>query len=182
LGEGLQVLIYCKDQTDLFARICGYFDSHNLSILDARINTSKTGYALDSFLVADATQQAYYRELIALLENELTQNLQEMRDLPPPVKGRPSRQSKHFPILPSVQLKADERNLYHVLHLTAVDRTGLLYGVASELARHRVVIHSAKILTLGERVEDTFLIAGPMLNSPRQQIQLETDLMKALAG
>ena len=36
VGEGLQVLVYVKDQKDLFARICGYFDSRNFSILDAR--------------------------------------------------------------------------------------------------------------------------------------------------
>ena len=180
LGEGLQVLIYCKDQTDLFARICGYFDSHNLSILDARINTTKTGYALDSFLVSDSTQQAFYRELIALLENELSGNLKNMSPLPEPVKGRPSRRSKHFPITPSVQIKADERGQYHVLQLTAVDRTGLLFAVASELAHHKIAIHSAKVLTLGDRVEDTFLITGGVLNSPRQQIALETGLMQVL--
>jgi len=182
LGEGLQVLIYCKDQPDLFARICGYFDSHNLSILDARINTTKTGYALDSFLVSDASQQSFYRELIALLENELTLRLTNMQALPNPIKGRPSRQSKHFPIHPSVQLKADERGQYYLLNLTAVDRTGLLYAVASTLAVQKITVHAAKIMTLGERVEDTFLIAGPMLNSPKFQIALETELMSALGG
>jgi [protein-PII] uridylyltransferase len=34
-GEGLQVLVYTRDQSDLFARICGYFDQGGFSILDA---------------------------------------------------------------------------------------------------------------------------------------------------
>ena len=51
IGEGAEVLIYVKDQKDLFARVCGYFDSRNLSILDARIHTTRHGYALDTFLV-----------------------------------------------------------------------------------------------------------------------------------
>ena len=50
-GAGLQVLVYTKDQPDLFARICGYFDQSGFSILDARIHTSNTGYALDTFQV-----------------------------------------------------------------------------------------------------------------------------------
>jgi len=29
-GEGLQVLVYAEDQTDLFARVCGYFDQGGL--------------------------------------------------------------------------------------------------------------------------------------------------------
>ncbi|MEI7496731.1 MAG: [protein-PII] uridylyltransferase, partial [Betaproteobacteria bacterium] len=44
LGEGLQVLVYTEDQTDLFARICGYFDQAGFSILDAKIHTAKNGY------------------------------------------------------------------------------------------------------------------------------------------
>ena len=31
-GEGLQVMVYTPDQTDLFARICGYFDQAGFNI------------------------------------------------------------------------------------------------------------------------------------------------------
>src|SRR5690606_3331227 len=34
IGEGLQVTVYLKDRSDLFARICSYFDGKNFSILD----------------------------------------------------------------------------------------------------------------------------------------------------
>ena len=51
IGEGAEVLIYVKDQKGLFARVCGYFDSRNLSILDARVHTTRHGYALDTSLL-----------------------------------------------------------------------------------------------------------------------------------
>ena len=35
-------------------------------------------------------------------------------------------------------------------------------------------------MTLGERVEDVFLVDGAVLNNSRIQIQLETDLLEAL--
>jgi [protein-PII] uridylyltransferase len=35
-------------------------------------------------------------------------------------------------------------------------------------------------MTLGERVEDVFLIDGKALSSPRVQVQLETELFDAL--
>ena len=38
----------------------------------------------------------------------------------------------------------------------------------------------SKVMTLGERVEDVFLVDGAALNHPRNQIMLETDLLKAL--
>ena len=35
-------------------------------------------------------------------------------------------------------------------------------------------------MTLGERVEDVFLIDGPGLSQPRNQIMLETELLQTL--
>ena len=60
IGEGLQIAVYTKDQPDLFARICSYFDRKNFSILDAKIHTTKHGYALDTFLV---TEPAFREQL-----------------------------------------------------------------------------------------------------------------------
>ena len=49
------------------------------------------------------------------------------------------------------------------------------------LARYRINVHTAKIMTLGERVEDVFLVDGASLNNPRVLVQLETELLDALA-
>jgi [protein-PII] uridylyltransferase len=48
------------------------------------------------------------------------------------------------------------------------------------LARHGIQLHLAKISTLGERVEDNFLISGPELQHNRAQIQIETELLQTL--
>jgi UTP:GlnB (protein PII) uridylyltransferase len=45
--------------------------------------------------------------------------------------------------------------------MSASDRVGLLYSIARVLAHHEINLQLAKITTLGERVEDTFLIDGP---------------------
>ncbi|MFN3565765.1 MAG: [protein-PII] uridylyltransferase [Burkholderiaceae bacterium] len=181
VGEGAEVLIYARDQKDLFARICGYFDSRSLSILDAKIHTTRHGYALDTFVVTDHGRTPHYRALLTQVEHELTEWLAKPGELPPPVKGRLSRHSRHFPVSPSVQLQPDERAEHYLLEVVATDRIGLLYAIARVLARHGVNVHTAKILTLGERVEDVFLIDGPILASPRGQLQLEGDLLEALA-
>ena len=48
------------------------------------------------------------------------------------------------------------------------------------LTRYRVNLHTAKVMTLGERVEDVFLVDGAVLNNPRIQLQFETDMLDAL--
>ncbi|GAB3454411.1 [protein-PII] uridylyltransferase [Massilia terrae] len=180
IGEGLQVTVYSKDQPDLFARICSYFDRKNFSILDAKIHTTRDGYALDTFLVTEQTFAGSYRDIISLLEHELTEALNTQGPLPPPVRGRLSRMSRTFPIAPSVELRPDERGQFHVLSIVANDRTGLLYAVAGVLNRYRINLHTAKIMTLGERVEDVFLVDGAVFNNPRTQVQFETELLDAL--
>jgi len=180
IGEGLQVAVYVKDQPDLFARICSYFDRKNFSILDAKIHTTHHGYALDSFLITEPAFTGSYRDLISLIEHELTEMLQAPAALPSPIKGRLSRLSRNFPATPTVDLRPDERGQYYLLTISANDRNGLLYSVANILAKYRINLHTAKVMTLGERVEDVFLVDGQVLNNPRNQIQLETDLLDAL--
>jgi [protein-PII] uridylyltransferase len=180
IGEGVQVAVYIKDQPDLFARICGYFDRKNFSILDAKIHTTKNGYALDTFLVTEPAFANNYRDIISLIEHELTMLLASGAELPAPIKGRLSRLSRTFPITPTVDLRPDERGQYYLLSVSANDRNGLLYSIANVLAKYKVNLHTAKIMTLGERVEDVFLVDGPALNNARAQIQLETDLLDVL--
>lgn len=181
-GEGLQVLVYAPDQSDLFARICGYFDSSHFSILDARVHTTLTGHALDTFQVVAPTMSDHYRELIAMVENNLARTIDERGPLPPPTKGRLSRRVKSFPVTPRVDLRPDEKAQRWLLSVSASDRAGLLYGITRVLARYDINVQLAKITTLGERVEDTFLISGAQLQMNKRQIEIETELLETLEG
>ncbi len=180
IGEGAEVVMYVRDQKDLFARVCGYFDSRNLSILDARIHTTRHGYALDTFLVTDHGRSPHYRELLAQIEHELAEWIAQRHELPPPVKGRMSRQSRHFPVTPEVHLQPDARGSRYLVSVIATDRLGLLYSIARVLTHHNLNVHTAKVLTLGERAEDVFLVSGAELDQPRSQLEIEKDLLQAL--
>jgi [protein-PII] uridylyltransferase len=182
VGEGLQVLVYTPDEPDLFARICGYFDQAGFSILDAKIHTANNGYALDTFQVVSSMLPEHNRELISMVETELEHTIERAGPLPPPSRGRVSRRVKSFPIAPRVDLHPDEKAQRWLLSISASDRVGLLYSVARVLARHHINLQLAKITTLGERVEDTFLIDGAELQQNKRQIQIETELLEALAA
>jgi [protein-PII] uridylyltransferase len=180
VGEGLQVMVYSPDQPDLFARICGYFDQAGFSIWDAKIHTATNGYALDTFQVVSDHFSEHYRDLINMVETGLTDAINEAKPLPAVGKGRQSRRVKSFPIAPRVSLQPDERAQKWLLSISASDRLGLLYSIARVLAAHKVNLLLAKISTLGERVEDTFLIDGAALQQNKAQLEIETELLAAL--
>ena len=180
LGEGMQVLVYTPDQPDLFARICGYFDQTGLSILDARIHTTRNGHAMDTFQVIMPHMSEQYRELISMIESELAKTVATQAPLPLPAKGRLSRRVKSFPVKPRVTLEPDDKAQNWLLSISSSDRLGLLYSVATVLAQHGLHLQLAKISTLGERVEDTFLISGSALQQNKTQIEIETELLRVL--
>ena len=180
LGEGLQVLVYAPDQPDLFARICGYFDSADFNILDAKVHTTRSGYALDTFQVSSPQFEHHYRDLISFVETQLALALAAVGPLPEPSRGRISRRVKSFPITPRITLRPDERAQHWLLGVSASDRSGLLFSIARVLAHHHINLQLAKITTLGERVEDTFLIDGPALQQNKMQLQIETELLDAV--
>jgi [protein-PII] uridylyltransferase len=186
VGDGLQVLVYSPDCPDLFARICGYFDSAGFSIQDAKIHTTRAGYALDTFQVISTRFEpgdpAAYRDLISLVETQAVAALSSSGPLPEPGRGRVSRRVRSFPVTPRITLHPDERAQRWLLSVSASDRTGLLYGIARVLARHQINLHLAKVSTLGERVEDTFLVDGAALQHARKQLQVESELLDTVAA
>jgi [protein-PII] uridylyltransferase len=116
-----------------------------------------------------------------MVETELLRTLTEEGELPKPSRGRLSRRVKSFPIAPRVELRPDEKAQRWLLSVSASDRVGLLYGIARVLARHKLNLQLAKVTTLGERVEDTFLISGSELQNNKAQIEIETELLDAIA-
>ena len=179
-GEGMQVMVYAPDQADLFARICGYFDQTGFDILDAKVHTALNGYAIDSFQVIATHQDGHYRDWLNMVESALTQAITSPQALPTPSKGRVSRRVKSFPIAPRVSLQPDEGAQKWLLSISASDQMGLLYRVAKVLAKHQVSVQLAKVSTLGERVEDNFLISGAALQHNKTQLDIETELLQAL--
>ncbi len=186
LGSGVEVMVYTRDQADLFVRVVGFFSRAGYSIVDAKIHTTRSAHALDTFMLLDVSDRGSGREMISYLEHELTERLFRQSPVDVPASGRVSRQVRHFPlsplvsIQPLVSLEADETGKLFVLTVVAADRPGLLFVIAAQLAAHRANLHTAKISTLGERVEDTFLISGSHLEESAGRVKLETELLKQL--
>ncbi|MDR0633776.1 MAG: [protein-PII] uridylyltransferase [Azoarcus sp.] len=178
--EGMQVMVYAPDQKNLFARLTGFFSRMGFSILEAKVHTTRHGHALDSFMLQYAGEEGNYRDVISLIEHDLAAILCTPDKIVRPSPGRPSRQVRHFPVMPQVSLRADEAGRHYILSLTAADRPGLLFEIAEVLASHDIDVAAARINTLGERVEDTFLLTGGGLAQESRAIKVERELLERL--
>jgi [protein-PII] uridylyltransferase len=174
-GDGIQVMIYTRDQDDLFARICNFFDRMAYSIVQAKIYTTKHGYALNNFIVLNQqTKDISYSGLLKFIEAELAEKIRATSTLEAPLEGRISRQAKHMPFATQINIHAELRGINHTLEIVAGDRPGLLAKIAFTFLQLGVDLHNAKINTLGNRAEDSFLI------SAKQQQSLNASQIDAL--
>lgn len=176
---GLEVLVYVPDQPLLFARILAFLQKKRFSVMDARIYTTQDEKALNTFIVSDNGDRDP-EALIREVEDGLTDWLDNPQPLPKTRPARLSRRSRMFPIRPLVRIVADESGQSYLLSVTCTDRIGLLYDIAQVLNRYGVNLQTAKIMTMGERVEDVFLIDGPILGDITQTVALEKELLEVL--
>ena len=184
LSDGLQIMVYTRDRDDLFVTICRYFYRRGLRIMDARIHTTLHGWALDSFVVLMPAHEDV-RSNATLVEHELTEKLKQDGAAEPapasdPMRRPGSRRARVFPIVPNVELQPDESGASWRLSVTAADQAGLLYSLSQVFATYSINLKMAKVMTLGDRVEDVFIIEGDVLGQPRAQLQFERSVLSRL--
>ena len=181
-GEhSLHIMVYTPDAADIFARLCSFFQQCQWSIFDAQIYTSTHNYALDTFQIVlpESDKLDHVKpEFIAELVTELKHTLSQTSPLRQPSLGRLSPRSRNFPITPLMLLQPDEDKDEYVLRLTATDRPGILYSIAYIFKTLKIRLHSARVVTLGERLEDVFVISSNQLTNPSHMAQLEEAIIK----
>ncbi|NND92042.1 MAG: [protein-PII] uridylyltransferase [Granulosicoccus sp.] len=166
-----EILIYTPDDKALFALITAVMERMRLNILSATINTTAAGFALDTFHVLDSNNMPI--EDISRIDDirqTLTYELGVPRDLPALSAQRPSRRLRYFSIMTQIEFNNDEAGFTEV-HITAADRPGILSGIGQVLMGADINVHAARITTLGERIDDIFLLsnhAGQPLNEDEQ--------------
>jgi [protein-PII] uridylyltransferase len=53
-------------------------------------------------------------------------------------------------------------------------------GIAQVFVGYSINLQTAKVMTLGDRVEDVFVVSGETLSQPRTQRQFERAMLDAL--
>ena len=175
-----KVFLSLKDKPGLLARVFRTFERNGLSVLEARIHTTRSGNVIDTFSVQDKRSRPDFTEFKSLLTEHLRESLENNQELKPLKAARLSRRSRSFPIKPVIDIEPDDAGKGALLQMTCTDRIGLLYTLARVLASYGVNLVSAKITTLDERVEDVFLIEGEALKNPETVLFIETELLRAI--
>jgi [protein-PII] uridylyltransferase len=154
-----QVLVSTPNRVHLFADLTACFSDLGLSVLDAKLHTSDAGRSIDIFIVQhDATCQPVTdsedqeRLLRGLEQAALGQYIENAGT------RRTPRAHKYFNLPANVSIRPDLEGKRTLIELIAPDRAGLLTTVGRVFAEFRLDLSTAKIATLGERVEDVFYV------------------------
>ncbi len=178
-AAGTGVFIYTPQKIHTFATATGIFDEMGLTIADARILSLENGYSISTFVILEQSgeriQEERGREKI---RQRLVQAISSTGGSAMTVTRRAPRQVRIFSTQTLVSFSTNTTENHTVMELVASDRPGLLCDTGKLLQEHRVVIHAAKIATIGERAEDIFHIT----DSNRQPLDEESceQLKKAL--
>jgi [protein-PII] uridylyltransferase len=174
-----EVFVYAKDEDGIFSICTATLDQLGLTILDARIMSTLNNYVLNSFQVLEQSGDPINEEFRGMhICNHLRSNLlhgevKEQRNIHRQAK---LRQALHFPIPTEIDFHEDHLSRHTVMELITTDHAGLLSKVGYAFMEQQIHLHSAKITTIGSRVEDMFYITDQQLQpitdkNKRQQIR-----------
>ncbi|MFT4712507.1 MAG: [protein-PII] uridylyltransferase [Candidatus Azotimanducaceae bacterium] len=154
------LFVYGDESISPFAASVSAFDKLRLNVVDARIANSANGVVFDSFVVleADGKMVAEDSTRVSEIESVLKKYLTDHSQFKKNSTRRASRRHKQFSFRPDVSLTNEENQNYSVLEVVTPDRPGLLSIIAQIFLDLDIELQSAKITTLGERVEDLFYI------------------------
>ncbi len=162
-----QIFVHTRNRKDLFVAIVTAIDQLALTIVDARIATSASDLTFNTFTVLENNGQPVGEKSsrIEKIKSTIAKYL-EQQDVRVVQPRRMPSILKQFSHKTRVSVSQDEERGVTGLEVISADRPGLLAVIAGVLADFNINLVSAKITTLGDRIEDTFYITdenGEML-------------------
>ncbi|MGL5741276.1 MAG: [protein-PII] uridylyltransferase [Legionella sp.] len=170
---GTEVFIYMPHRDDRFAIATTVLSNHNVTIQEAMILTCDNQFDLDTYIILDEQNQAFFdSQRTHDIQHALCTHLVNGNKLPTVVRRRLSRALAHFNIETQIHYTDEPAINQTRLFLVTGDRPGLLATIGSVFSTCNIHLHNAKIVTAGERAEDTFYITNQnnqMLNHEEKE-------------
>ncbi len=157
--QGTTLFVFTRDRDYLFGVTTGVLAQLGLSILDARINTTRDDYTIDTYVIceqdgAPITQDFRRQEIEQALVRAIADPDVESID----ITRRASRLARHFNVPTQIYFSHAAERDCTVVEIVTADRPGLLSIIGDVFRDQGIVLETAKIATIGERAEDIFFI------------------------
>ena len=182
--KGYTELTVCAyDAYGMFYRTAGTIAAKNLNVLRAQVYTGRNGVMIDTFQITDAQGKLIlYDEVWKTITADLRDVLSGQRNPPEP---RPSQFERALTatVPASVEIDNTVSDALTIIDIIARDRVGLLYRITKCLYDLNLDIASAKIVTEGVRVMDSFYVSDLFrmkITDPERIAKIKDALMKVL--
>jgi [protein-PII] uridylyltransferase len=159
--EVTEITVLAADHPKLLSTIAGACFVAGANIVDAQIDTTTDGFALDTIFMSrelpdDADELRRGERICRLIE----QALRGQEKLPEKVANKAAARSraKPFRVEAEVLVNNSWSNRHTVLEISGLDRPGLLYDLTRAISALNLNINSAHIATFGERAVDVFYV------------------------
>lgn len=157
-GGATEIFIHCQDRAQLFTQIAETLSRKKISIHDAQIITSENGLIFDSFIISEKNGQPlnenraeHIQQTLHLL---LQQPLKNLKVVKKPLKYDSFKRKTRLRFL------ANSAPNQTACELFTLDRDGLLAQIGQIFNQLGLNLINAKITTIGEQVEDFFVLCN----------------------
>ncbi len=156
-----ELTVYAPDHPRLLALLTGACSAAGANIAGAQIFTTADGHALDTLLIQrelpDTADELRRAGRVADLIEQALRGEVRLRDLVKS-KSKPTVRASAFSVEPQVLIDNDSSNVFTMIEVNGLDRTGLLFELTEALFRLNLNIGSAHITTFGEKAVDVFYV------------------------
>ena len=154
-----ELLVHAPDYDGLFAAVTTVIDEIGLDVLSARVGTTAAGKSFDLFQLMDRNNDDGLHDIdCERLKRRLRKVLAGASSPNAVVRSLP-RRLRPFSSTPEIHFSAAHGGEKTLMDLVCSDRPGLLSDISTTLVECGIRVHDAKITTMGDRVEDAFILS-----------------------
>lgn len=153
-----ELLVHAPDYDGLFSAVTTVIDEIGLDVLSARIGGVSSGKSFDLFQLMDGNAESLNKVDCHRLKDRLSKVLADA-SIPKRVVRRLPRRLRPFKSVPEIHFSAAQGGERTLMDLACSDRPGLLSDISAVFVACGIRIHNSKISTMGERVEDAFILS-----------------------
>ena len=164
------LFVYMKDKPGLFVTLFNTLASLQISVQQAHISKTKDGYVVESLKILDYDDHPIRTPARRNhIKQKLKQVLFENKKVP---KQRLNNQLGSFQSEPKVEFLHSRKKDRSLISVTALDNPHFMSHFCNGFRLFELNIHSAKITTVGEQVDNVFLVSdkeGQSLSDDNKQ-------------